>query len=149
MKFYHALNCNRRIGSQGRLFDFRPYALVCGTWCGLYVTQDLSEQTALDLLTLDPRQAITSISREEFEDKLGSQSRDASANYSPLLTRPVSSAPEPLVAGSRAIVIEQPNSEPAKPPHNERPATQGSRCAPGRPGPSPKVRHADWPQYLG
>ena len=124
IKFYHALNCNRRIGSLGRIFDFRPYAMICGTWCGLYATEDPGEQAALDALLADPRQAIQAIRREEHDERLGSKSRDASASYSPLLTRPIAPVAEPLVAGSKAIVIERPHPEPAQPVASSEPLSK-------------------------
>lgn len=115
-KFYHALNCNRRIASQGRVFDFRPYAMVAGTWCGTYATQEPKEQAALDALAGDPRQAISAITQAEYEAKASRPSQDAALSYNPLLTRPdVTPQAEPLVEGSKAVVIEQPNPEPAKP----------------------------------
>ena len=115
VKFYHALNCNRRIGWGPFAFDFRPYGMVCGTWCGLYATEDPSQQAALDALVADPRQAVSLTTQEDYEAKLGRVSADAARSYNPILIKPENLRGDALVAGSEAIVIEQPNPEPAHP----------------------------------
>jgi hypothetical protein len=84
MKFYHAENSNRLIRSKGKLFAFKSYSHLGGTWYGTFKTDNAAEQEALSLLTANPLSAVTEIDEAEYErceqKKTGNEKRSGTLN---------------------------------------------------------------------
>jgi hypothetical protein len=126
-KFYHALNSNRLIQSDGLMFQFSPYLHAGGIWMGTFATDNPAEIKAIEALPGfgTPKCAVSSLTEEEYTEcqkkklatsqSLGqslihseaqSQSRLSASPAEALNTEPnPPPAPEPPIAGADSLEL--------------------------------------------
>lgn len=66
MKYYRAINANRTVKANGLEFRFELCYQHAGTWIGVFATEKEEEQIALDALVQNPRNAVESITVEDW-----------------------------------------------------------------------------------
>lgn len=104
-RYFHCHNANRLIGGE---FSFVPYGVVGGSLMGIYATDKAGEQTKLDELLLEPRNAFEEITEAEYLviQKKNPTSGLTTPRRSPI---PVASSPVPPAAvNSAPVVLEGP-----------------------------------------
>jgi hypothetical protein len=119
-KFYHALNCHRRIAAGGLLFTFEAYGQIGGSWCGVLATENAAEQAALDGLVKDPASAVSELTEGEYSSKKGvaiRRERDLrSLNPLPLPAAPSLTPAQARIANKAAVLVEKASEHPVEPP---------------------------------
>ncbi len=114
-KFYHAMNSNQFIESNGLMFSFSPYQHLCGTWFGTYATDKANEVAALDKV-VDAQKIhgiharVTELTQEEHQACLKKKAGTLQSLGQSLIHSEVSS--ESLPSVSHAVPL---NTEPQPP----------------------------------
>lgn len=114
-KFYHADNATRTIKAQGFDFKFEVYDQFAGTWRGVFAAAKEGEIIAMDSLVKDPKNAVTEITKEEYESKTKKKWIPQHFNGSTPWR-----APQASISPSPAVLVETPRFPlPSEPPKIE------------------------------
>ena len=113
-KFFHVINCNRVIKSDGIHFHFGPYELV-GTWMGVFKAVTPEEIAGLEKLAVDPKSGVQSLTEEQYNNCVKKKA-SASNSYTQSLAVTVPLRNEPAAPSVENNSVE-PNVAPtAEPP---------------------------------